>query len=413
LQAQLDLLRGETAAARVKLQRSLQLYEKTGAKVEAAVFHAAVAETLSRADKHPGWALEILEATLPVLEEHGRSESMDTLYGVQIGLLRQLGRTDAAWAVHEQREAFRKDHAAERMQERSQYLDTVFRVARKDREIRAGEIARARAETQALQARNDRNVALGVVGAAVIGLGLLAWQFFSVREANALISRQRDELARLNADKDAFMRIASHDLKTPLAGIRLTLGMLRRGSKETLTSGDQQTLQDLENAAGQSLEMVSAFLDDQLEHSDARVESLTVHDVIQAAVAEVSPLAKARDVVLQTDAPHQLTWPMDRLRTERVLVNLLSNALAVSSAGETVQVVAAADPHQLTLKVVDSGPGLGASSETPNDKSPGLRGHGQGLVMVRQLATAMGAEFALRNRAGARGACATLTLPRR
>ena len=104
-------------------------------------------------------------------------------------------------------------------------------------------------------------------------------------------------------------------------------------------------------------------------------------------------------------------------RTLRAIVdNLLDNALRHGGAGGAVRVRVAADEHQLTLEVVDSGPGIAAADAEQvferfwrGNASDG-RGTGLGLAIVREAARSLGGEVALQ-RPGP-GAGFIVTLPR-
>lgn len=331
LQAQLDLVHGDPAAAAAKLEQSLELYAATGAEVEAAVFHVSFAEALARQTGHEEWALQLIDTHLPTLRRAGRLEKLDTLLGVRVDLLRRVGRDVEAWQTQDEREAHRIRQDAARMKERAQYLDTVFRVARQDRALREEAVARGQAETLARQARHARNSALAAAAAIALALALLVWRFVSARRTHALIARQRDELAVLNADKDAFMRIASHDLKTPLAGIRLTLGRLVHEHAAPEGSSLDHTLRQTEETAARALTLVSDFLDEQLQRSAAHLAPVALGPLLQSAAKDAQPLAQGRGLRVQvelTDAP--AGWPLDQPRVERILANLLGNAIQAS-----------------------------------------------------------------------------------
>ncbi|GAB5562112.1 MAG: hypothetical protein SynsKO_37590 [Synoicihabitans sp.] len=409
LQAQLDITRDDEAAARAKLRASQDIYEETGAKVEHALFHASFAEALARQSGYDDWALEILETHLPTLRAAGRSETLDNFLGIQISLLRRMGDAEKAWEAYTARETFRAQHSEERMRERSQYLDTVFQVARKDRALKTETIARSEAETTALKARHDRNLALALSGTFVVALVLLAWRFISVRKANRLISQQRDELATLNADKDTFMRIASHDLKSPLAGIRLSLGFLRQDAQNEFKAETKQMLADAENTAARSLEMVSAFLDDQLRRSPQSPPDVSLPEMLNRATAEVLPLARSKSQRIEIDiAPTLNRWQLDQPKVERMLANLLTNAIQAAPDSTDITISIQQTDTRLKFSITNSA----SVEEDARSSSPvQLPHHGHGLTLVRELTAQTGGEFTFHLDQSSQRAIATLMLP--
>jgi signal transduction histidine kinase len=413
--ARLAALESAWTEARQLMARSRELYAETGAAVEEASFRAGFAKTLAALPGQEQWALEVLTDSLATMESAGRSEELLDLYEVEIGLLRRLGREAEAWKVYEKRREMSEALAKERMRSRSQYLNTVFEVAEKDRLLQTEALARSEAERGILEAQHSRNLAIGGGGVMVMVLLLVLWRFVSVRRAHALIAHQHAELTRLTADKDLFMRIASHDLKTPLAGIRLSMGLLRHQTVDTLDSASRGLIEDAEAAAGRSLELVSAFLETQTDHvtNVERLPIVGVRPFLEEVVVEALPLATSRKIDVTVTASEDLAWPMDRLRLGRVLANLLSNALKFSAEATSVTLVAEARNDVLHLEVIDEGPGLKAHQVELEEVASrsGIGSHQQGLALVREFVRAMNGHFSLHERTDARGARAVVELP--
>ena len=254
---------------------------------------------------------------------------------------------------------------------------------------------------------------LGVIAFALIIAGIVVFTVFLVREL------------RRNEQHDAFINAVTHELKTPIASIRLYL--------ETLQSrdvGDQQRKQFYQVMLADT---------DRLQH--------TVEQVLKAGVAGQRPrlaqrsavevTALARECVETARLRHHLpedamtlampvadqqlyvNGDVDELRT--ALSNLLDNAVKYSLQDVQVRVeVAAPEPQSLWVRVRDRGVGIPTSQlkriftrfyrfQTRGYK---VKGTGLGLFIVRSIARQHGGRVFAHSEGEGRGATFTLELPR-
>jgi signal transduction histidine kinase len=232
----------------------------------------------------------------------------------------------------------------------------------------------------------------------------------------AISQIRRDvELARLRGD---FVSSVSHDLRTPLAQMRLYLETLRLGRFTT----DEQRAASIEHAERETtrlthlVERVLRFSGNAKNIDGSRVE-VDVASETRRIVEEFRPLAESRRASVVTDVadvpPIQLS--PDALR--HLLLNLLDNAVKYGPPGQTVRVLVAADDEVVRLTVADEGPGVPASeretvwSPFRRGASPGpVAGSGIGLAIVRDVATRHGGRTWIENGA-AHGATFVVTLP--
>jgi two-component system sensor histidine kinase KdpD len=209
----------------------------------------------------------------------------------------------------------------------------------------------------------------------------------------------RRELESADRLKHELVSMVSHDLKTPLTIIQAcTVEMLEAGwlEEHQYRRFLEMILQNTERLA----RLISAIVD--VSRIESRALDLTpgpldVASVTRRIVEGMSPIAPVRlDIAPQLPEVHA-----DRDAVERILVNLIDNAVRFSPPGEkvTVQVVATDEAGFVELRVIDGGPGIppdrrdGLFSKFYQvDPSPSGRrsGSGLGLAIVRGLAEAMG-----------------------
>ncbi len=207
----------------------------------------------------------------------------------------------------------------------------------------------------------------------------------------------------------AAMADVSHQLRTPLAALRLRLDVL---SQDT----DPATAEELAGAQGE-IARLSHLVDGLL--AVARAESVVpqpasiqVDEVIRDRVAAWRPVAEEREVELIQTGPGPVYAQAGPGHLEQVLDNLLANALDAVPAGGHVRISALADSAGVTVLVADDGPGM-----SPRHRDMAFRrffsatpgGAGLGLAIVHRLVTANGGSAALSDTPGG-GLTVTLRL---
>ena len=202
----------------------------------------------------------------------------------------------------------------------------------------------------------------------------------------------------------------SHQLRTPLAALRLRLDVLTQDS-------DAETAEELAGAQDE-IARLSHLVDGLL--ALARAESVLVEpvsvrldEVIRDRAAAWRPVAEERGVELRQSCHGPVPAMAGEGHLEQVLDNLLANALDAVPAGGHVQVSAAAEGDGAQVVVADDGPGM-----TPRQQEMAFRrfvsstpgGAGLGLAIVHRLVTSNGGSTALSDTPGG-GLTVTVTLP--
>ena len=225
-----------------------------------------------------------------------------------------------------------------------------------------------------------------------------------------------EQLEELVDAQHSFVADASHQLRSPLAALRLRLENLE-------SEVDPAAAEDVEGA-GAEVERLSRLVDGLLALARAERNPPAPVDVDVGALLAGrrdawTAFAAERDVTLDADDATGLWARATPERLEQVLDNLLNNALEVSPQRGAVSLTARPHRDHIEIRVRDTGPGMppedrarafdrfwrgaGASSDSG--------GFGLGLAIVRQLVTADGGTVELRSPSGG-GLEALLTLRR-
>jgi two-component system, OmpR family, sensor histidine kinase KdpD len=232
-------------------------------------------------------------------------------------------------------------------------------------------------------------------------LDAFATQAAAVLERNRLTARAADatRLRESDAIRTALIAAVSHDLRTPLAGIKASISTLQDESL-TLASTDRTAL--LDNAA-EAADRLDALLSNLLDLSRIQtgavqpmLEPVSLDEVLQQALRGV-PDTAVRD---ETDESLPLVLT-DAGLLERAVANLVENAVRHSPHGTPVRLCATVIPEGiLQLRIVDQGPGVDVIDRErmfrPFQRlgdAPDGAGIGLGLAVARGLSEAVGANL--------------------
>jgi two-component system sensor histidine kinase KdpD len=207
-----------------------------------------------------------------------------------------------------------------------------------------------------------------------------------------------EPLAESERARTALLNAVSHDLRTPLASAKAAVSSLRAGD----VSWSEQDRRELLASADSALDRLTDLVTNLLDLSRLQAGVLPVHaapvgldDVVARALDHASDPGDALSVDVPADLPD--VWA-DAGLLERVIANLVQNALRYAPAGSPVLIKGSRHVGMVELRVVDRGPGIAAADADAvfaafqrRDDAPSRgAGVGLGLAIARGFAEAMG-----------------------
>jgi PAS domain S-box-containing protein len=233
--------------------------------------------------------------------------------------------------------------------------------------------------------------------------------------------RRRQDLVELDAAKSAFFTNLSHELRTPLT---LIAGPVQEALAVTDDPGQRQRLELVERNTHRLARMVDAMLDfGRIEAGGLvpRVEDLDVSGFTAGLAESFRPAVERAGLAFDHDCGAGVEAILDRDMLERIVLNLLANAVKYTPEGSVSMAVReVADDVEISVR--DTGVGIHADDVERAfarfERLPaaaGARSHegaGIGLAMVQQLTELMGGTVTLNSEVG-RGSTFTVRLPRR
>ena len=211
----------------------------------------------------------------------------------------------------------------------------------------------------------------------------------------AVIARALRAEARVHEEQESFLALVSHQFKTPLASLQLSLETLalRAPPPQGARTLIERMLADL---ARMELMVTQILESARLERGrvELRPEALPLAAAVARVLAQLEERARQERIVLECDIAAGLCVQSDPLALDVVLRNVLENALAAVQAagGGRIEVQARAANGEVHLTVRDSGVGFGAADGarlfekfTRLHGSAGHYGTGLGLFIVRRM----------------------------
>jgi two-component system, OmpR family, sensor histidine kinase KdpD len=207
-------------------------------------------------------------------------------------------------------------------------------------------------------------------------------------------AREAQALAAVDRQRTALLAAVGHDLRTPLAAIKAAVSTLRQTDVDWTAEERAALLATIEDSSDRLDAVVANLLDaSRLEAGAvaAAAAPVALVEVVGRALMALGPDASR----IRPDVPEQLPLVLaDDGLLERILVNLLDNALRHGGDGD-IEITAAAGGASAKLSVVDHGPGVPAGErerlfepfQRLGDRGGGV---GLGLAVAKGLAEAMG-----------------------
>lgn len=225
-------------------------------------------------------------------------------------------------------------------------------------------------------------------------------------EVHRKLAESRAREQALEASRRDLVAALSHDLRTPLAGIRA----LAEGLEDGVVADVPQALAQLRA----NTDRMARMADDLFELSrlrsvprNRRDSLVSMRELADDVIAEMRPEAEATGVRLQCDLSTRLAVRGDGGELTRALANLLSNAVRHTPAGGEVTVAGAAVDNSVVLSVRDGCGGIAAEDLSrlfdvgwrgdPGRGGNGQPGSGLGLAIVREVMEAHGGTVGVGN----------------
>lgn len=255
---------------------------------------------------------------------------------------------------------------------------------------------------------------VSMAGIAAVFLTLLSLLLLQVRATKAaLIKAEQAKVA-----KAKFLTVAGHDLRQPLQASSLLLSTLQAQSQ---TPQNSRLFKGIHNSLDSITELLNGMLD--ISRLDADLltvnkEPIPVTPLVNKMLDRYEELARNKNLKLSLINPKDCYIQSDELLLERIISNLLSNAIRYTKKGK-IQLKVRDENDKVSITIQDSGPGISEEDQKvifkefiqlENSTSDSQKGLGLGLSIVKRLCKLLDHDLTLISKVG-KGSQFILSLP--
>ncbi|RJP29963.1 MAG: HAMP domain-containing protein [Candidatus Omnitrophota bacterium] len=239
---------------------------------------------------------------------------------------------------------------------------------------------------------------------------------------NEELQQANEQLRELDKMKSAFVSQASHDLRTPLTTIKINLDNLLRGVGGGLNEKQKKLMERAQGAVNRLTNLINDVLDlNRIESGRMILEKIDVpfNVLVYNVMKENQPAADQKQISLQCSIPDEIyAVNVDVGKMERVVGELVGNAIKYTPKNGNVHVRLHGDDQQVMLTVKDSGIGMTKEEcekiwerfyRTAASRQIAV-GSGLGLSIAKELTEMHEGRLAVESEFN-QGSCFTLTLP--
>ncbi|SSW68075.1 ATP-binding protein [Achromobacter agilis] len=234
-----------------------------------------------------------------------------------------------------------------------------------------------------------------------------------VQELNLLLERMHGAFAL----QKQFVGDAAHELRSPLAALRLQLQALQRaGDADGRQLAEQRLAAGIDRAT-RLVEQLLSMARHESAAGHAPAEAVDLADVLRQAVSETLPQANAKSITVDLDGAPQAWVQGHRDALALLARNLLDNAVKYTPEGKRIRLHLEQAAGQAVLQVDDEGPGIAPEErERVFDRFYRIEGNtqhgsGLGLAIARAIAARHGATIALQDAPSGQGLRVKVVFP--
>jgi two-component system phosphate regulon sensor histidine kinase PhoR len=180
------------------------------------------------------------------------------------------------------------------------------------------------------------------------------------RSVDLLVLRDVTEMRRLGRARREMVANISHELRTPITTIGLLTDTLINGAIDK-PRRSKKMLAEIRREVDTLAQLVQEMRDLSLIESGQMPIKLTptlLHTIVEATVEPLQPIAERKQQQIAVEVPPDVSVLADQAHIKRALTNIVHNAVKFSPEGGHIRVAATMSDDEVTLSVMDDGPGI-------------------------------------------------------
>jgi signal transduction histidine kinase len=239
------------------------------------------------------------------------------------------------------------------------------------------------------------------------------------------IAKLYEDLKVVDKMKTEFLSVVSHELRTPLTPIMAYVSMFLSETLGPLSPEYKKASAVIGRSGEHLLSIIESLLDvSRMERgmiTELKREPIALHKLAAEIIEAVQPQAQAREIGLKLDLPDKFpTIIADPIKIERLLANLLGNALRFTPRGGQIAVCGIPQDGNILVQVIDNGIGIAKENQekifqkfyqVDSSFTRAVGGMGVGLAVAKEIVEAHGGRIWVESEGEGRGAKFCFTLP--
>jgi signal transduction histidine kinase len=244
-----------------------------------------------------------------------------------------------------------------------------------------------------------------------------------VNNATTKLRRTNDKLKAIDATKDEFISMASHQLRTPLTSVKGYLSMVLEGDAGEINDTQKKLLDQAFVSSQRMVYLIADLLNvSRLRTGKFIIDSgeSNLAELVEGEVSQLKEQAKSKNLSLNYDKPDDIPpLLLDETKTRQVVMNFVDNAMYYTPVGGKIDITVKADKHHAYFMVKDNGLGVPKEEQkhlftkfyrAKNARKVRPDGTGLGLFMAKKVITAQGGNILFESKEG-KGSTFGFSLP--
>ena len=225
-----------------------------------------------------------------------------------------------------------------------------------------------------------------------------------------VVEKQNEKLQQVNAVKDKLFSIIGHDMRGPIASLKILLELVAR---EVVTADEFKLyapkLSHSVSNIHETLENLLQWSYTQMQGLSSAPIKLAMHDIIENTISLFAESAKAKNITITNEIVTVVTVYADENQVKLIFRNLINNAIKFTPDSGSIRIYSHMEEHFVAIAIADTGMGMSkegiarlwqSNAHFTSQGTSGEKGTGLGLLLCKEMAESNGGKIEVTSEAG-------------
>ncbi|PXY02599.1 hypothetical protein DF185_00455 [Marinifilum breve] len=367
-------------------------------------------------------SIKLFQESLDSYQKLGLQEEFPSIYKMQAKAYSKLGLYSKAYHASRMENQFIDSLQRSKV---NSFMDEFEEQNRQD-EIERFELEQAlkdqQIENAQIQIKNRTNIALTGISLLIIIIGIIIFYYRKTNQKNQQLRESEDELRRMNASKDKFFSIISHDLKSPfnaIVGFSNELSVSYDDYNEEQRKRMIGIIKETSDSALNLLDNLLTWARSQSGFIQFTPEKLQLSSIVQESISAYLGAAQMKNIAINNFVDDNSFIYADKETIQIVISNLFNNAIKYNNENGEINISSKLIDDELEICIADNGIGMDDKIQKAlfyigtNVQRPGTsneKGTGLGLILCKEFVNKNGGQIRVESKVN-KGSSFYFTLP--